>query len=307
MLIDQELSEASSDRDSFLTVGVFDGVHLGHRHLIARLTEVATAAGCRPGIVTFRNHPASVLRADFKPHYLTSLDERLSLLRALGVNPVVPVTFDLELSKRSARDFVLRLQTHLRMVGLVFGPGFAIGRNREGNATTLASLGRELGFSVTVADLLEDRGQPVRSTGVRRALADGEVTRVAEMLGHNFELRGKVVKGVGRGRTLGFPTANLGVGSGMAIPRDGIYATWVHQDDRRLMAATSIGTRPTFEESERTVEAFIMDFDEDLYDREIRLEFVHRLRDEEKYDTVEALQEQVARDVYQTRAILRST
>ena len=307
MLIDQELSEASSDRDSILTVGVFDGVHLGHRHLIARLTEEAAAAGCRPGIVTFRNHPASVLRADFKPRYLTSLDERLSLLRALGADPVVPVTFDLELSKLSARDFVLRLQTHLRMVGLVFGPGFAIGRNREGDAARLASLGRELEFSVTVADLLEDRGQPVRSTAVRRALAEGEVSRVAAMLGRNFELRGTVVKGVGRGRTLGFPTANLGVASGMAIPRDGIYATWAHQDSRRLMAATSIGTRPTFEESGRTVEAFIMDFDEDLYDREIRLEFVRRLRDEEKYETVEALQEQVARDVDQTRAILRST
>ena len=307
MLIDQELSEGSSGRDSILTVGVFDGVHLGHRHLIARLIEDAAAAGCRPGIVTFRNHPASVLRADFKPQYLTSLDERLSLLRALGADPVVPVTFDLELSKLSARDFVLRLQTYLRMVGLVFGPGFAIGRNREGDAATLASLGRELGFSVTVADLLEERGQPVRSTAVRRALAEGEVSRVAAMLGRNFELRGTVVKGVGRGRTLGFPTANLGVASGMAIPRDGIYATWAHQDGRRLMAATSIGTRPTFEESERTVEAFIMDFDEDLYDREIRLEFVRRLRDEEKYETVEALQEQVARDVDQTRAILRST
>ena len=307
MLIDQELSEGSSGRDSILTVGVFDGVHLGHRHLIARLIEDAAAAGCRPGIVTFRNHPASVLRADFKPRYLTSLAERLSLLRALGADPVVPVTFDLELSKLSARDFVLRLQTYLRMVGLVFGPGFAIGRNREGDAATLVSLGGELGFSVTVADLLEERGQPVRSTAVRRALAEGEISRVAAMLGRNFELRGTVVKGVGRGRTLGFPTANLGVASGMAIPRDGIYATWAHQDGRRLMAATSIGTRPTFEESERTVEAFIMDFDEDLYDREIRLEFVRRLRDEEKYETVEALQEQVARDVDQTRAILRST
>ena len=307
MLIDEELSGASSDRDSILTVGVFDGVHLGHRHLIAHLTKEAAAAGCRPGVVTFRNHPASVLRDDFKPQYLTSLDERSSMLQALGADPVVPVTFDLELSKQSARDFVLRLQTHLRMVGLVFGPGFAIGRNREGDAATLTSLGRELGFSVTIVDLLQDQGEPVRSTTVRRALAEGDVSRVAKMLGRNFEVRGTVVRGIGRGRTLGFPTANLGVPSGMAIPQDGIYATWAHQDGRRLMAATSIGTRPTFEERERTIEAFIMDFDGDLYDREVRLEFVRRLRDEEKYDTVEALQEQVARDVDQTRAILQST
>jgi riboflavin kinase/FMN adenylyltransferase len=246
------------------------------------------------------------LRPSFKPQYVTSLEDRIRLISELGVDLVVPVTFDLELSKVRTQDFLLLLQQHLRMRGLVVGPDFAMGHSREGDVEALTALGREMGFSVSVVELLVEGDHVIRSTSVRAALAQGDVTRVAELLGRNFTLAGKVAKGKGRGRILGFPTVNLEIPSGLAIPANGIYATWARLDQGVYMAATSIGTRPTFDETEQTVEAFILDFKGDLYDRLVQLEFVRRLRDELKYDAVEALQEQVSKDVDQTRTVLRS-
>ena len=303
--LDLELSRLSPEHDTVLTVGVFDGVHLGHRHLIAQLALDASRKGCLAGVVTFRNHPASVLWPDFRPRYLTAVDERLRLIEDLGVEFIVPITFDLELSLLSARRFAALLHKRLRMRGLVIGPDFAMGHQREGDAKTLASLGREMGFFLRVVEpFVDDGGQTVRSTTVREALIAGDVTRVAAQIGRNFSLIGTVGRGAGRGGPLGFPTANIQLPQDMAAPSDGIYATWAHVGKRRYMAAASIGQRPTFEESGHAIEAFILDYDGDLYDRQIRLEFVRRLREERKFDSVRALQEQVDRDVDQTRAIL---
>ena len=307
MRIDQELAVPSPARDSVLTIGVFDGVHRGHRYLIARLIHEGANTGHLAGVVTFRNHPASVLRPDFKPRYLTGLDERLRLISETGVDFVAPITFDSELSKVYARDFVARLQQHLRMRGLVVGPDFTLGHKREGDVAKLTALGEQMGFVVTVVDLLAAGVQAIRSTSVREAVAEGDVARAAALLGRDYALTGVVVKGAGRGKTLGFPTANVAVPPGRAIPADGIYATWARVGERRHMAATSIGIRPTFGESERTIEAFILDFDGDLYGQDVRLEFVRRLRDELKYDTVQALIEQIDTDVGQTRAILEAS
>ena len=306
MKIDEELAEPTPERDTMITIGVFDGVHRGHRHLIARLIREAADTGRLAGVVTFRSHPASILRADFVPQYLTSLDERIHLLKELGVDFIIPITFDVDLSKLPARDFVARLRKRLRMRGLVVGPDFAMGHKRDGDMKALAALGEEMDFSITVVELLSDNGNAVRSTAIRRALAEGDVSLVANMLGHNFCQTGIVVKGAARGRTLGFPTANLEVSPGMAVPADGIYATWARIGEERHMAATSIGTRPTFEEKHRTIEAFLLDFDGSLYGKEMRLEYVQRLREELKYDTVDALLEQIGKDVDQTRAILKA-
>ena len=306
MRIDQEAAPYSPDRDTVLTIGVFDGVHRGHQHLIRQLVNEATGTGRLAGVVTFRDHPASVLRSDFQPSYITSLEERLSLIGSLGVDLVVPITFDLEVSRLSPREFIVWLQRHLRMRGLVVGPDFAVGHKREGDVKSLTTLGPEMGFTLKVVELLADQDQAVRSTTIRNALAEGDVTLVAAWLGRTFSVTGVVVKGVGRGKTLGFPTANLQVSPGLGIPGDGIYATRAHLGEKTFMAATSIGTRPTFDEGYRTVEAFILDFDGDVYEHQVRLEFVQRLRPEEKYETVEALQRQVDEDVAQTREILGS-
>jgi len=307
-MLDQELARSSSGRDSMLTIGVFDGVHRGHQHLIGRLIRDAAATRRLAGVVTFRDHPATILRPDFKPRYLTSLDERIRLLRALGVDFVVPITFDVDLSRLHVRDFAARLQRHLRMRGLVVGPDFAMGHNRQGDSKTLAALGGEMGFTVGVVDLLVDGGHAVKSTAIRNALSRGEVAGVAEMLGRSFALSGTVITGHRRGRTLGFPTANLDVPPEMAVPPDGIYATWARVGKACYMAATSIGTRPTFDDrTGRSIEAFLLDFSGDLYGKTLRLEFVQRLRDELKFDTVDALLAQIGRDVELTRAILQGS
>ncbi len=306
MNLDQELARTPTKRDTVLTVGVFDGVHRGHQHLIARVVSEAKSSNRLAGVVTFRNHPLSVLRPGFAPHYLTTYAERVRLIKALGVDVVVPITFDLEVSKLRAGEFVGRLQKHLRMKALVIGPGFAMGRNREGDAETLAALGREMGFPLTVVEPLSLGGKLVKSTSIREAIARGDIATASMLMGRNPSLTGTVVKGFGRGKDLGAPTANLKVPEGIVIPADGIYAAWAHVGSDRHMAAASIGTSPTFEEGKHAIEAFVLDFEGDLYRRQVRLEFARRLRDEVKYDTVEELREQIGRDVDMTRTVLEA-
>lgn len=307
MKLDDELALASRDRDSWLSIGVFDGVHRGHRHLLKQLIAEATGAGYLAGVVTFRNHPASVLRPDFQPCYLSSVEERVRLIGDTGVDFVAPVTFDEEVSMLSARDFVVRLQRTFRMRGLVVGPDFGLGHKRQGDVKNVTALGAVLGFDVKVVESLEDSGVPVKSTAVREALAQGEIVRAARLLGRNYALTGVVVGGDKLGRTLGFPTANLEATTGMAVPGDGIYAAWALLGGKRFMAATSIGTRPTFGDNDRVIEAFLLDFQGDLYGQDLRLEFVQRLRDQVKFDAVEELTAQVGADVAQTRKILEGS
>ena len=304
MRIEQELEQAHIDRESVLTIGVFDGVHRGHQRLIAKVVAEANANGAAAGVLTFRNHPDSVLNPNFRPHYITSVAERTRLMEGLGVNFVVPVTFDREVAGLRARKFTELLRSKLRMRGLVVGPDFAMGYKREGNVDMLSDMGAELGFSVSVVDLLSDGGDAVHSTSIRKALVDGNVKDMAKKLGRNFSISGTVVTGDKRGRTLGFPTANIEVGPDMVVPGNGIYATLAFVDGERHMAATSIGTRPTFDGKGRTIEAFLLGFDSNLYNRELRLEFVQRLRDELKFDSVDALLEQMELDVEQTRRLL---
>lgn len=307
MKLDDELALASQHRDSWLTIGVFDGVHRGHQHLFGKLIAAAADSGSVAGVVTFRNHPASVLRPDFQPRYLSSVEERLMRIGDAGVDFVAPITFDEDLSELSARDFIDRLQRTLRMRGLVTGPDFALGHRREADVNTLVALGKALGFDVRIVDSLADSGIPVKSTAVREALVRGEISLVSRLLGRNFTLTGVVVGGDKRGRTLGFPTANLQPTPGMAIPADGIYATWARIEEKRVMAATSIGIRPTFGDNDRVIEAFLLDFQGDLYGRSVSLEFVERLREELKFDSVEELTVQMSADVAQTREALEAS
>lgn len=306
MHIEQELAQVTPENDSVLTVGVFDGVHRGHRQLLDTLTSEATARGLLPGVLTFRNHPDSIFRADFQPRYITSLDKRVKLIKDCGVSFVVPVTFDEEMANLRAEDFARLLQQKLRMKGLIVGPDFAMGHKREGDIKMLTSLGSKMGFTVREVDLMVNGGRPVRSTNIRQAIASGDLEGAARMLGRHFSLVGKVAHGDERGRELGFPTANLEVAPDMAVPANGIYATFAYVDGQRHMAATSIGTRPTFDGVGRTIEAFLLEFDNDLYNRPVRLEFIQRLRDELKFDDVEALLEQMNIDVQQTREILQA-
>lgn len=307
MSIGDELRAFAVRGDTALTIGVFDGVHRGHTHLISQLADEAASKGLLAGVVTFREHPAAVLSPSFQAQYLTSLEDRLALLSKTKIDLTVPITFDRALASLTAKEFISLLQKNLRMVSLVVGPDFAMGRKREGTIERLSKLGGEMGFTLKVVDGLQDaRGETVRSTTVRTALAKGDVERVADLLGRRFTLAGPVVSGEGRGGKLGVPTANIAPPEGMAVPGDGIYAAYAHLDHHPMQAAVSIGDNPTFGGQERTIEPFILDFDEDLYGKTLRLEFVQRLRDQVKFDRVEALLEQIDRDVAETRQVLEN-
>ena len=308
MRIRRELEGLDLEGRTAVTIGVFDGVHLGHQSLVSRLNEVAERWGLASVVLTFRNHPASVLRVGFEPRYLTVPDERVRLLRATGVDRVVQTTFDAALSQLGARTFAGLLRDTIGMRVLVAGPDFAMGRNREGSIAVLAGIGEEVGFDVEVVEpLLGPEGEAVRSTAVRAAVSSGDMERVTAMLGRSYSIAGTVVRGHGRGGLLGFPTANLQMPTESLAPRDGIYACWVEIDGSRYMAAASIGERPTFPGAGRSVEAFVMDFEGDLYGRDLRLELVRRLRDEEKFDSVDELRLQVDRDVSETRRLLQAS
>ena len=307
MSIEEDLSHLEPDRDATITIGVFDGVHRGHRHLIGRLIEEARNSDTLAGVVTFKNHPITILRPGTEVRFLTNLDDRVRLLKELGVDFVVPIRFDRDLANLSSHDFLARLYEKLRMRRLVVGPDFAMGRDRDGTLDTLPVIGESVGFTFKSVDLMTDLAGVVKSTAIRNSLVEGDVSRAARLLGRNFAVGGVVGYGEKRGRELGFPTANLEVDSKLIFPSDGIYATWAHLASGRYMAATSIGVRPTFDDGEnRTIEAYLLDFSDDIYDQPLRLEFVQRLRGEEKFDTIEALLDQMGEDVRQTRDILRA-
>lgn len=304
MNFQQALAKAAPSKDTVVTIGTFDGVHLGHQWMLKRVTEMAGARDLASVLLTFRNHPRLVLNPGMELRYLTNLNERESLLRGQGVDQVVLVDFTRELSMLKAEEFVGLLTGHLRMRGLVGGPDFAVGFRREGDMPTLERLGSERGFWVEpVEPVLMDK-IVIKSSVIRSLLAQGDVANAARMLGRSHSLTGMVVTGDRRGRQLGFPTANLAVEADLVLPGDGIYATWAIVEGQRHQAATCIGVRPTFGGSRRVVEAFILDFQGDLYGKPVTLEFAGRLREESAFPSAEALVAQMELDVEQTRVVL---
>ncbi|MCY3918999.1 MAG: bifunctional riboflavin kinase/FAD synthetase [Chloroflexi bacterium] len=308
-----ELRRVAPQRPTTITIGVFDGVHRGHVALLRRVIDRAAANGSAAGVVTFHPHPQHVLRPDVPLSYLTSLEDRLSLLTEAGLEIVAPITFTSELSQTDAGDFVRLLVEELRLTELVTGPDFALGRQRGGDIATLRALGDELGFRVTVIDMVRDGGRnteddadaKISSSDIRDGLAAGDVARVNDLLGRRFSLHGPVVRGQERGRGIGFPTANIAVGPDQALPATGVYATLASLDGRLRPSATNIGVRPTFDDHPAiTVECHILDYEAGLYGRDLRIDFVSRLRGEVKFEGVEALTSQLARDCRDARAAI---
>ena len=304
--LEQEFANVALPADTYISVGVFDGVHAGHRHLLELLVNRAREANCVPCVVTFRNNPRTVLDQELAISTLTPIAERTRLLYELGIEIVAPITFTRKVSEGTADEFMTLLQDRLRMRGLVVGPDFALGHNRQGTPDYLQTLGAQRGFSVTVADFLLQGGTRVSSTLIRDTVARGDLASAAQYLGRCFSILGDVVHGEGRGGSqLGYPTANLSVEPTQALPSDGIYSAWAYVGDQRFQTAISIGVRPTFGSGNtRTVEAFLLDFEGDLYGEIVRLEFVQRLRDELAFTSTEALRNQIAKDVEDTRRVL---
>jgi riboflavin kinase/FMN adenylyltransferase len=289
-----------------LTIGSFDGVHRGHRALIQAMAAEARRAGLPAVVLTFFPHPSVVLRGRQPAFYITSPEEKAALLEELGVDIVVTQHFDQALAQVTANDFLDLLTRHLAFRELWIGEDFALGHRREGNRLFLEKASASRGFSLHVFPPVSLGGEVVSSTRVREALRSGDVARAASYLGRPFVVPGKVVQGAGRGKRLGIPTANLALWEERAVPGPGVYACIAEIGSGRWQAVTNVGVRPTFEEGRSTsvVEAHLLDFDRDLYDRELRLAFIERLRDERRFPGPEALLEQIQRDIRRAREAL---
>ncbi len=304
MEIEQELASITPQGETVLTIGVFDGVHSGHRYLLEKLQQRAAEKKLLSGVVTFSPHPQSVLHPHNQLPWLSNLEDRVRAFRELGINIVAVLTFTPKVAQLSAQEFISLVQKHLRMRGIMVGPDFALGRGREGNINLLRALGREMKFSVEVISPYTINGKVVSSTLIRQALVQGDMRRVERLMGHYFYLRGKVITSDKRGRVLGFPTANLDIQPQQALPGNGIYATIAQVDGKQFPSATNIGIRPTFGEGAKTVETHLLNYKGDLYGKEIRVEFVQKLRDERHFPSSEELKVQIEKDVREVEAIL---
>jgi riboflavin kinase/FMN adenylyltransferase len=311
MRIVHRLHELDLASPSFVTIGVFDGVHRGHQRIIEGLAEAAHAAGCGAVSITFDPHPAVVL-SDRPPLLLTTVGERIDLMAALGLDALVILPFTRDIVHTPAVGFVEDLIRHLHMAELWVGPDFTLGHRQEGNVPFLQRLGAQRGFEVRVIEPVVWQGEIVRSSRVRQALRRGDVEEANGCLGRPYRLSGVVIHGRGFGRDIGVPTANISPPPDRLIPASGVYACWAHTERwGKYPAAINIGTRPTFAARSSTqgltVEAHLLGFDQDLYDQVLSLDFVARLRDERAYPTLNALVAQLRQDIAQTRAVLDAT
>lgn len=300
----QNLMEAHLTQPSLVTIGVFDGVHRGHQHLIRDLVNDAHESDRLAVVLTFYPHPDVVLRNIEGRYYLTTPEDKASLLMELGVDHVITHPFDDTVRQIRAADFVDLLRHRLQMQVLSVGADFAMGYKREGNVEFLREQGVTKGFELRAVELVTNDGDTISSTAIRKALETGDVEQARNWLGRSYAVSGPVVHGEKRGRLLGFPTANIDVWDQQVIPANGIYASWVTLGNERFMAATNVGVRPMFEGDELTVEPYILDFDREIYGEQLTVSFEKRLRDEIKFDGLDALIAQIGADVEASREIL---
>ena len=297
-----------------MTIGAYDGLHLGHRAVIERVKRVAEGRDLLSAVVTFDRHPASVVRPESAPLLLCDLDQKLELLESTGIDITVVITFDTVRASEPAEEFVNEVLVDcLGARAVIVGADFHFGKGRGGNVALLERMGPDGGFDVLGMELVDTSGAPaeegerVSSTAIRKALAVGDLETANRMLGRHHEVRGLVARGDARGRELGFPTANVSVPGSILLPADGIYAGWFERQSGEVHpTAISLGRRPTFYETADAslLEAHLLDFSGDLYDEHVAVRFVERLRGEEKFDSVDALVAQMERDCNRARTVL---
>jgi len=303
-LIEHELSSIAPTKATVVTIGMFDGLHMGHQALIRHLVEQAHRKNALGVVVTFKQHPTALLTPYETVPSLVSLDKRIHLIKSMSVDLIIPLTFSAELAMLRAQPFVETLQRDLKMQGLILGWDFALGHQREGSLDTLHDLGQQMDFSTEVVGPVKYQGSIVSSTAIRQALSLGDIATANAMLTRPFCLDGTIVSGDGRGAKLGFPTANLSVHPQQVLPADGVYATCAALEGQMLPAATFIGTRPTFNGITRIVEVHLLDFNGNLYNRSLKIDIIERLRGVQKFPDAQALKSQISLDIAQIRRIL---
>ena len=302
MKIFHDLENANIAKPTVLTLGVFDGLHLGHQAIMGRVVERARATGSVATAITFDPHPRSVLHAESAPPLLQTLDQRLANLDVLGIEQAIVVKFTREFAGQPAENFlkdIIHDRLHAREVYL--GKGFAFGKGRGGNIELLRKMSAELGFVADEVDEVRLRGMRISSSRIRELLADGRGNLARRMLGRPYGVEGVVIRGDRRGHTIGFPTANLKPHN-RVIPKFGVYATATLIDGIWRRGVTNIGVRPTFgDELEPSIETHILDFAGDLYGDALRVRFLHRIRDERKFSGIDELIAQITRDAERAR------
>jgi riboflavin kinase/FMN adenylyltransferase len=292
--------------DVWLTIGSFDGIHRGHQAILEELIAGARANHAQAVVVTFHPHPAAILRGRNLPYYLSSPEEKARVLDQLGIDVVITHPFNREVANQPAREFVQALKEHLGFRHLQVGYDFALGKDRGGDFPMLQEIGKDLGFSVAKTQAVTAGGDMISSSRIRFLLGAGQVQEARSLLGRPYSLEAMVEVGDQRGRSLGFPTANLAIWREKMIPTAGVYACWARVRGGLYRAVTNIGVRPTFEHQPvpPRVEAHLLDFNQDIYGEDFQLEFISRLRDEKRFASIDDLVTQLHEDVRQARLIL---
>ncbi|MCP4359681.1 MAG: bifunctional riboflavin kinase/FAD synthetase [Chloroflexi bacterium] len=299
-----DLREIETRQPTYLALGSFDGVHRGHQFVLQKMVTAAKDAGVRTAVLTFFPHPQRVLQNLTEPYYIATLADRVTWLAELGVDVIITQPFTEEVRQTRAADFIDQLCHYLDLCQL-WGGDFALGYKREGDVPFLRQLGLQKGYTVELVNgMVTYKGELVSSSRIRRCLKAGEIEAVNGCLARPYRLHGTVVKGDQRGRTIGFPTANLDCWAEQLLPANGVYATYVWLGDERYKAATNVGLRPTVDGGRLTVEAHLLDFDGDIYGRELSLEFIGRVRSEKKFSGLAELKIQIQTDVQQIRTLL---
>jgi riboflavin kinase / FMN adenylyltransferase len=304
MRVFNSIQEANLQHPTIATIGTYDGVHLGHQLVIKNMVQAARAQNLETAVISFHPRPQAILRPSLPTYYLTMPEDRVSLLADLGVDIFIIQPFTRETAQLSAQEFMTQLTRSLKLSQLWVGHDFALGKNREGDIPRLTELGVSLGYAVKVIEPLVSGSEIVSSTLVRKAVEAGDMKAARALLGRCYSLLGVISTGSRRGRTLGFPTANLTVSEDYLLPPNGVYVTLVDIKNERWPSATNIGIRPSFGGQQRFIEAFIFNFDGDLYEQSLRLELVEWLREEKRFDRVEDLVQQIHRDVAKAKEIL---
>ena len=299
--------EDLSLQKTWLTIGIFDGVHCGHQEIIRHLTAGAKRANAAALVISFYPHPAAVLGKRKNVKYLSLPDEKAELLEKLGVDVFLEHPFDQEIATLSAKEFMVRIEKRVQRKKMLIGYDFALGKDRQGDAEYLTALGEKSGYAVQTFEPLLSEGAAISSSRVRDALADGHVRDAHHLLGHPYTLCGSVIHGDGRGRKINIPTANIEIKAEKITPKNGVYATWAILQGKKHPAVTNIGIRPTFtpDKERANIETHILGFSKNIYGEELKLELVERLRDEKKFSSVNELLQQIHADIEKAQEILK--
>ncbi len=300
--------EDVSLQDTWLTIGTFDGVHQGHQEIVQKLAKGAHQIGAQAVVLTFYPHPAIVLGKRKDPYYLTTPEERATLLGEYGADIVITIPFTPDISTINAHDFISLLKSQIGMRHLMVGPDFAMGRDRKGDISALMELGKEFNYTLDMISPVEIDGEVVSSSRIRNALSHGDLEIANKLLGRPYFIEGQVVPGDGRGKTIGIPTANLSFWLERALPKSGVYVSQSRINGHTFGSVTNVGIRPTFESSfeQLQVETHLLNFDDQIYGQDIHLKFLSYLRDEQRFPNVEALVNQINLDVSRAKQVLSS-